>query len=250
MSRGNLGSPVPSRLADRRRVHQAALGPQVVQAAREAERLEVRVEALAVVADLLDDVECPAVVQAEHLAHVAGGADEALYRRILAGERLVDGLGRKPHFLGGHREENQPQQSMYNDPNAPPPLQYSGAAPWYFHPYVVHTIAEEVRGVVDHVAERIFGETPQYATRPTPAPQPAGTQPPAESEPVAEDDLNLPSIKDYAVEEPEPVPEAPTEVEPETEASNLDVKSEPEGKKSRRKKKNEPEPEPTKPEPA
>src|SRR6185295_3294730 len=42
-------------LADRRRVHQAALGPEVVQAAREAERLQVRVEALAVVADLLDD---------------------------------------------------------------------------------------------------------------------------------------------------------------------------------------------------
>ena len=47
-------------LPDRRGVHQAALVPQAVQAALEAERLQVGVEALAVVADLLDDVERPA----------------------------------------------------------------------------------------------------------------------------------------------------------------------------------------------
>src|SRR5438477_11778247 len=80
-------------LANRRRVHQPALVPQPVQAALEAQRLEVRVEALAVVADLLDDVPGPLVVQAEHLAEVAGRAHEALHRRV--GALLIDVLSRK-----------------------------------------------------------------------------------------------------------------------------------------------------------
>src|SRR5687767_13021909 len=80
-----------SALSDWRGIHQAALVPQPVQPALEAERLQVGVEALAVVAHLLDDVVGPLVVDAEHLADVAGGADEALDVRIGAGGLLVDG---------------------------------------------------------------------------------------------------------------------------------------------------------------
>src|SRR6516164_4069747 len=65
------GRVMPS--ADRRRVHQAALVPQVVDAARQPHRAlgaEVALEALAVVAHLLDDAVGPLLVEAEQLAHV------------------------------------------------------------------------------------------------------------------------------------------------------------------------------------
>src|SRR5512134_3010598 len=81
-----------SALSDWRGIHDAALVPEAVQAALEAERLEVGVEALAVVADLLDDVVGPLVVDAEHLADVAARADDALDRRVLAGGLLIDVL--------------------------------------------------------------------------------------------------------------------------------------------------------------
>src|SRR5664279_5934526 len=71
--------------ANRRRVHQPALGPQVVDAARQAEgRLEpeVSLEALAVVADLLDDAVGPLGVESQKLARVLGDAEEALHGRI------------------------------------------------------------------------------------------------------------------------------------------------------------------------
>src|SRR5688572_18029935 len=77
---------------NRRCVHQSPLRPERVDAALEAEGREVRFERLAVVPDLLDDVERPAVIQREHLADVAGRADEALHGGILARERLVDRL--------------------------------------------------------------------------------------------------------------------------------------------------------------
>src|SRR4029079_8650435 len=77
-----------------------------VDAALEAERLEVRVERFAVVADLLDDVERPAVIVAGRVAYVASRADEALHAGVLARERLVDRLGREPHLLGlDHRKQ-------------------------------------------------------------------------------------------------------------------------------------------------
>src|SRR3954470_7688469 len=65
-------------LANRGRVKQPAFGPQAVHAALEAERLQVRIEALAVVAHLLHDLERPAVIQAKKLPQVAIRADEAL----------------------------------------------------------------------------------------------------------------------------------------------------------------------------
>src|SRR5438045_9600623 len=56
---GKRGWIINAPSADRRHVHQAALVPQAVQATLEAERLEIGVEALAVVADLLHDVVGP-----------------------------------------------------------------------------------------------------------------------------------------------------------------------------------------------
>src|SRR5205823_2228495 len=76
--------------SDRRHVEQPALAPEAVQAPLEAERLEIRLEALAVVADLLHDVVGPAVVERHHLADVAARTDEALDRRVLAFRLLID----------------------------------------------------------------------------------------------------------------------------------------------------------------
>src|SRR5690349_760604 len=78
--------------SDRRRVEQPALVPQAVQPALEAERLEIGVEALGVVAHLSYDVVGPAVVERHHLADVAARADEALDRGVRALCPLVDVL--------------------------------------------------------------------------------------------------------------------------------------------------------------
>src|SRR5204863_9966397 len=63
--------------SDRRHVEQAALGPQAVEAAVGAERLEIGVETLGRVADLSYDAVGPAVVERHHLAEVAACADKA-----------------------------------------------------------------------------------------------------------------------------------------------------------------------------
>src|SRR5688572_878400 len=97
-----------SALADGRGIHQPALVPQAVQPALEAERLKVGVEALTVVAHLLDDVERPLIVDAEHLADVAARADEALNGRVGARGFLVDVLGADAHFLGFEHGEHRP----------------------------------------------------------------------------------------------------------------------------------------------
>src|SRR5258706_2779552 len=95
--------------ADRRRVHQAALGPQVVDAARQPDRglrPEVALEAFAVVADLLDDAVRPLLVQAEQLAGVFRDTEETLHARVLAARLLlVDVRLRQAVLLGlEHRE--------------------------------------------------------------------------------------------------------------------------------------------------
>src|SRR6185369_10181792 len=97
-------------LADRRRVHQAALGPEVDDAARQPDRRlrpEVALEALAVVADLLDDAIRPLLVEAEELAGVFRDAEEALYRGILAARLLRVDVGLRESVLLGfkHREQ-------------------------------------------------------------------------------------------------------------------------------------------------
>src|SRR5215218_7858164 len=68
-------------LPDRRGVLEAALGPQLVQAAVDLEgrlRAEVAVEALAVVTDLLDDGVDPLLVDPQGLAHAWCHAKDAL----------------------------------------------------------------------------------------------------------------------------------------------------------------------------
>ena len=143
-----------------------------------------------------------------------------------------------------------------------PPLQYSGAAPWMLHPQVVQTIGNEIKGIVDHVADRLFGEeqTRPAGTQTQPAPQ---TQPPTVAE-GGEEDLGLPDIHDYAKnavelvesEEPEPAVEPklglPVETEAEEVPAKEDVAEKPQEeikpkveKSSRRKKKNESTPSPS-----
>src|SRR5581483_37104 len=96
-------------LAQRRRVHQSALGPEPVQAALDAERPEVRIEALAVVADLLHDAERPALVQAEKLAQLAVASEEALDRRAARVRLLGDRARAEAELLGlDHGKEGPP----------------------------------------------------------------------------------------------------------------------------------------------
>src|SRR5471030_2805217 len=82
-------------LADRRRVLQAAVLPQSVQAAVDLEhraRADIALEALAVVTDQLDDVVDPLLVEPERLAHARGDAEDALDRGIVTLQHLVDVL--------------------------------------------------------------------------------------------------------------------------------------------------------------
>jgi len=134
-------------------------------------------------------------------------------------------------FFGKEDQQASPNYQI-------PPLQYSGAAPWPLHPQVVQTIGNEIKGIVDHVAERIFGEESTRAARPTTQQQ---TQPPTPEE--SEEDLGLPDIMDYVPKEepsaPEPSSSISVEVtepssQPPTEEKVVD---EPEVKKTSRRKK-------------
>src|SRR5688572_27117604 len=90
-------------LPDRRGVLQAALGPQLVQAAVDLERrlrAEVAVEALAVVTDLLDDGVDPLLVDPQRLAHAGRDAEDALDGGVVALKHLVDVLGIDTVLLG------------------------------------------------------------------------------------------------------------------------------------------------------
>src|SRR5690606_32919482 len=61
--------------ADRPAVHQAAVAPRAVQATLQlhgARHAQIALEALAVVADRLDDVVTPLVIHAQVLAHARG----------------------------------------------------------------------------------------------------------------------------------------------------------------------------------
>src|SRR4249920_1512864 len=87
--------------ADRRRVLDAALGPQPVETATDAELRagpDITVETLAVIAHLLDDAHHPVLGQAELLAIGAFGADEPPDLRLVRFERLIDILRRHAEF--------------------------------------------------------------------------------------------------------------------------------------------------------
>src|SRR5512138_2919447 len=78
-------APVKTGLAHRRGVDDAAVLVLRVEAALEADRragADELLEDLAVVADLLDDVVGPLVVEPQHLAHVPLGAEEPVDVRI------------------------------------------------------------------------------------------------------------------------------------------------------------------------
>src|SRR5436190_7607198 len=104
LASGGLASNRPNRLLpDRRGILQAALGPQSVRATLDLERAahaDIAIEALAVVADLLDDGVDPFLVEAERLAHAGGDAEDALDGGVVALGHLVD-VGRGDTvFLG------------------------------------------------------------------------------------------------------------------------------------------------------
>src|SRR5436309_7060690 len=77
-------------------VHQSASVPKFVDAAIETQWREVTVEALAIIPHLSDDVVSPAIIQPEHFAELALGADEALDDGIVAFCLLINILRREP----------------------------------------------------------------------------------------------------------------------------------------------------------
>src|ERR1043166_6448152 len=109
---GRALAPGPKRIGspDRRRVLDAALGPQRVEAALDLERgalAHVALEHLAVVADVLDDAYRPILGQPELLAVVALGTDELFDVGIVRAERLADVLLGEALLLGDdHRVEH------------------------------------------------------------------------------------------------------------------------------------------------
>src|SRR5262249_35821663 len=97
--------------ADRRRILDAALGPQVVEPAGEAElgaRADVALEHFAVIAYRLDDAHHPVLGQAELLAQIAFGADQPPDVRLVRLERLIEGFRRDAEFLGIDHGEVRP----------------------------------------------------------------------------------------------------------------------------------------------
>lgn len=65
--------------------------------------------------------------------------------------KLLESLDNIRAQLIGPQPEGVPQSS----PSAVPTLEFEGKAPWWIHPYIAHTLAEEVKGVIDHGAERL-----------------------------------------------------------------------------------------------
>src|SRR5947209_19292741 len=88
--------------SDRRRVLDAALGPEPVDAAADSElraRSHIALEYFAVVADLLDDAHRPVLGQTELLAEIALDAQEAPDLGLIGFECFVDGLGGYAEFF-------------------------------------------------------------------------------------------------------------------------------------------------------
>src|SRR6266851_5621349 len=88
--------------ADRYCIHQATACPQIVEAALEFELgilAEVAVEDLAVIADQLDLVIGPFLVEPERLTHARGDAEHALDVGIVALRHVVDVFRRNLLFF-------------------------------------------------------------------------------------------------------------------------------------------------------
>ena len=86
---------------------------------------------------------------------------------------------------GGSEGEGGEDDSAYG---GIPPLEYDGKAPWFMHPYIAHTIAEEIKGVIDFGAKRFEQVMKGGAGEAGAAAE--------EEEPL------LPSIKEYEAEKP------------------------------------------------
>src|SRR4051812_36386934 len=83
--RGGEAKGCPPRSAERDRVHQAALGPQPVEAALQLQRAalaDIALEDLGVIADRLEGIERPGIVESEPGAELAAGAEQSLRRRV------------------------------------------------------------------------------------------------------------------------------------------------------------------------
>ena len=83
-------------LLKRRRVHQAAVGPQGIQPAFDFEwrvDADIALEHFTVVADHFDDVVGPLLVQAEGFAVAGAHAEETLDFGVFAVQHLIDVFG-------------------------------------------------------------------------------------------------------------------------------------------------------------
>src|SRR5215467_4662711 len=96
---------------DRRRVLNATLGPQPVDATTDAEPRtapDIALEDLTVVADMLDDAHHPVLGQAELLAEIALGPDQPLDLRHVRLQRFIHILGIHAELLGIDHGEVDP----------------------------------------------------------------------------------------------------------------------------------------------
>src|SRR4029078_2919021 len=103
------------RSADRRRVLDAAFGPQLVQPALDLERrahADVTLKRFTVIADLLYDTDGPILGQPELLSIIALGPDEALDLRVWQLPRIVESLRGNVQCLGIDHGEERPLHNV------------------------------------------------------------------------------------------------------------------------------------------
>src|SRR5262245_57615232 len=97
--------------AYRRCVLDAALGPEPVDAATDAElgaRAHIAVEHFTIIADLLDDANHPILGQPELLAEITLDAQQPPDLRLVRLRRLVDVSGGYAEFLGVDHDKVRP----------------------------------------------------------------------------------------------------------------------------------------------
>src|SRR5690606_31737856 len=104
--------PAAPSSADRRRIHQPAVLPERVLAPRNAQRTDVALVHLPVVADRADYADQPVRIEPEPLADLAGGAEHALHRWRLAGLALLRHVGAGDAVLLGLE---QPEEGPAHD---------------------------------------------------------------------------------------------------------------------------------------
>src|ERR1700756_4067699 len=101
--------------ADRHRIHQAAVGPEIVETTVEFELgvlAKGAVEDLAVIADQLDLVIGPFLVEPERLAHARSDTQHALDVGIVALHHVVDVLRGHPFLLGFDQRVDDPADDI------------------------------------------------------------------------------------------------------------------------------------------